>query len=341
MFRVFTLAIIVLIASCNNKKGPDVSDIKVDVPVQRFEKDLFAIDTNNIATGLDALQKKYPQFLPDYLQFVLGVSNPAEVEQQVKFFITQSKGLLDSAQKKYADFSAIQNDFTTAFKYVKYYYPTFSVPKIITLIGPVDALAKLGETYTPNFLRPGFLGVSLQFYLGNTFSLYQTDRYISEVAPLYISRRFNEEYIVPDAMKLIVDAVYSDTSAGRPLIEQMIERGKQWYLLDKFLPGVADSVKTGFTQKQLSWCTDNEGNIWAQITKNENIYSIEQPVLQNYLGEAPFTQNMPESSPGNIGQWVGLRIVQKFAENKDDLSVQEIVQTPAKTIFEEAKYKPK
>ena len=329
-------------ASCtNNKKGPDVSDIKVTVPVQRFEQDLFKLDTTHIAAGLDDLQKKYPSFLPEYLQFVLGISNPGDAEKQVRFFLEQSRGLMDSAEKKYADFSGIQKDFVTAFQHVNFYYPAYHVPKIITLIGPVDALAKLGETYTPDFLRPQFLGISLQFYLGKNFSLYQSERYIAEVAPLYISRRFDKEYIVSDAMKLVVDAIYSDTSGGRPLIEQMIERGKQWYLLDHFLPDAADSVKTGFTKKQLDWCTENEGNIWAQITKSENIYSIEQPVIQNYLGEAPFTQNMPESSPGNIGQWIGWQIVKKFAENKKDLSVQEVLHTPFKTIFEEAKYKPK
>ena len=39
------------------------------------------------------------------------------------------------------------------------------------------------------------------------------------------------------------------------LIEQMIEKGKQWWLMDKFLPETADSVKTGYTQKQLEWCS--------------------------------------------------------------------------------------
>ena len=35
---------------------------------------------------------------------------------------------------------------------------------------------------------------------------------------------------------LIVDDLFPDQSNGKPLIEQMVEKGKQWYLLDKFLP---------------------------------------------------------------------------------------------------------
>ena len=50
---------------------------------------------------------------------------------------------------------------------------------------------------------------------------------------------------------------------------------------------------------------------------------------------------MPEASPGNIGQWVGLRIVQKYASLHPDYSPQQIMQTPDRLIFDESKYKPK
>jgi uncharacterized protein YjaZ len=46
-------------------------------------------------------------------------------------------------------------------------------------------------------------------------------------------------------------------------------------------------------------------------------------------------------TPGNIGQWIGWRIVEKFAERNSKMSIQEILSTPARTIFQEAKYKPK
>ena len=63
--------------------------------------------------------------------------------------------------------------------------------------------------------------------------------------------------------------------------------------------------------------------------------------LQNYIGEAPFTQSMSPASPGNIGQWVGWQIVKKFAEKNSSMNVTSVLQTDAKKILEEAKYKPK
>ena len=121
--------------------------------------------------------------------------------------------------------------------------------------------------YTPDFLGPDFIGISLQFYLGKDFSLYNTEYFINNVAPAYRSRRFSKEYIISDVMKLITEDIFPDKSKGKPLVEQMIEKGKQWWMLDKFLPEVADSVKTGYTKQQLTWCRENEGLIWSYISQ--------------------------------------------------------------------------
>jgi hypothetical protein len=50
---------------------------------------------------------------------------------------------------------------------------------------------------------------------------------------------------------------------------------------------------------------------------------------------------MSEASPGNIGQWVGWQIIKSYTEKKSGLTPQQLLQTDAKKIFEEAKYKPK
>jgi hypothetical protein len=122
----------------------------------------------------------------------------------------------------------------------------------------------------------------------------------------------------------------------------MIERGKHWFLLDKLLPDAPDTLKTGYTKRQTDWVINNEGNIWGYFSSNVDIFSIDPTVIQDFIGEGPYTRGMPESvSPGNIGQWVGRQIVRKFAEKNPDLTLQQVLASPAKTIFAEAKYKPK
>jgi hypothetical protein len=163
-----------------------------------------------------------------------------------------------------------------------------------------------------------------------------------QLFPAYISRRFEPQYIVVNCMKAVIEDIYLDRSGAKGLVEQMIEKGKQWWLLDKFLPTTPDSLKTGFTEQQLNWCEANEGLIWNDvIVTQKDLYTKDPMAIQNYIGEAPFTQSLGPSSPGNIGQWIGWQIVKKFANKNSSMSVTDVLKTDARKILEEAKYKPK
>lgn len=143
-------------------------------------------------------------------------------------------------------------------------------------------------------------------------------------------------------MKAVVLDLFPDQSAGKPLIEQMVEKGKQWWLLSKLLPHIPDSIKTGYTALQLKWCRENEGLIWSDIVRNEDLNSLNPTVIQTYIGEGPFTQGFSqEYSPGNLGQWLGWQMVKKFVSKNPDMKPEEVMNTPARKILDEAKYKPK
>ena len=334
--------VLVFIISCNSdNRGPDVSAIKADITIQRFDRDCFSMDTIALQKSVPGLELKYPTLLPIFFKNIVGIeykSNPAGI----KNYLNLNRPIFDSVEKEFKNTDRTESELEAAFRHVKYYFPGYKIPKVYTIVGPIDLLAKMNNgDYTPNFLGPDFLSISLQFYLGADFSIYHNQFFIDNVAPFYRSRRFEKKFIVPDAMKLVVDDLFPEKTTGKPLIEQIIEKGKQWWLLDHFMPNTPDSLKTGYTQKQLDWCTENEGLIWNYIKQNENPYSIEPVVIQTYLGESPYTQGMPESSPGNIGQWVGLQIVKKFARNNPGLHPGDIMRTDPKKILEEAKYKPK
>lgn len=334
MFRIYLFALIVLLSACGGDANkPDVSHIKVDLTLERFEQDFFKIDTNNIQGGLAHLRNAYPHFFPVYVQNILQV-NPMDTASYsiIRSIVSSYRPINDSLQEKYPNLNWLKDDLTEGFQYVKFYYPQYRVPRILTFIATLDAPGVV--------LTPEYLGIGLHQYAGKDFSVYEAPE-LQQVYPAYISRRFDKEYMVANSMKAVVDDVYPDQSVGRPLVEQMVEKGKQWYLLQHFLPDAPDSALTGFTQKQLDWVEANEGNVWSHIVKNENLYGIEPHVIQTYIGESPFTQGMPEASPGNIGQWIGWRIVQQYAQKNEKLTLQQVLQTPARTIFQGAAYKPK
>lgn len=338
----FALFLSVLLFACKNKEGiPDVSDIKVNINLQRFDRDFFSIDSNDVLPGLTKLHRQYPQLTNIFLGNILGLDSAGTLPG-VKRFLHLNQSIDSAASVTFQNTDALKKDFQKAFQFVKYYFTDYKIPSIVTVVGPIDALAQSSNGYTPDFLGPDFLGISLQFYLGKNFSLYQDPFFIENVAPQYRSRRFSKEYIIADAMTLITDDLFPDKSNGLPLVEQMIEKGKQWYLLDKFLPTTPDSIKTGYTQQQLDWCNENEGLIWSELIKNEDLNSLNPTVIQTYIGEGPFTQGFsPEYSPGNIGPWIGWQIIKKFAAKNSSMKPEEIMKTSARKILEEAKYKPR
>ena len=48
----------------------------------------------------------------------------------------------------------------------------------------------------------------------------------------------------------------------------MVEKGKRIYLIDKLMPDTPDTLKIGYTSKQLEGCIENEGLIWNYFVKN-------------------------------------------------------------------------
>jgi len=328
--------LLIFFVGCTNDKGPDVSNIKVDIPIERFDKSFFALDTNNLTPGLKELLRTHPDFYNDFMQQILGVSgsDTNKVTQDVsKVFIRGYSSMYQSLGKQYSNVDWLQKDIQKAFQYVKYYFPEYKTTKVILFMGPLDA---------PGVALTGSgIAVGLHQFGGKDFPAYQSME-AQQLFPAYISRRFEPQYIVVNSMKAVIEDIYPDRSGAKGLIEQMIEKGKQWWLLDKFLPATPDSLKTGFTKQQLNWCEENEGMIWNDIiTTQKDLYTKDPMVIQNYLGEAPFTQSLGPYSPGNSGQWIGWQIVKKFADKNSSMKVADVLKTDARKILEESKYKPK
>ena len=71
IMRFLSLSLLAFFSfSCTNHKSkPDISEIKINVQLQRFDQDFFSIDTNHVENSLSLLNKKYPSFLPLYFEF--------------------------------------------------------------------------------------------------------------------------------------------------------------------------------------------------------------------------------------------------------------------------------
>ncbi len=325
------------VAGCKNRSLPDVSGVKVNLPLQRFEEDFFAIDTAHVDVALEKLNQKYPGFLQDFIFNILAL--PAEpdsiraVENGVRSFINSYREIKDTSTVVFHDFGRINQAVEEGLKYVKYHFPKYKLPsKLITFIGPINSYG--------NIITPDALGVGLQLYLGRNYGLYATEAG-QALYPAYVSRRFEPAYIPVNTLKTVIDDMYPNNSAGRPLVEQMVEAGKRLYVLDQLLPETADTLKTGYTEEQLKGSQENEALIWGLFLQNELLYSSDPAITKDFMNDAPNTPALGPGSPGFIGQFVGWQIVKKWMDKNEKLSLQQLMETDARKIFEQAKYKPR
>lgn len=333
---VSAVVLSIIIFSCNNKHIPDVSGIKIDLKVQRFEKDFFAIDTNNILQEMQRLHNSYPVFINDFTSQILGFTNatpPDSLTKYVRLFIRDYRFVKDSADKLFGDFSTEQKEIKRGLQFVKYYFPEYKAPgKVITFIGPFDGYSDV--------LTTDAFAVGLQLHMGKNFSFYNSP-IAQDLFPDYIKRKFEPDYIPVNCLRNVVDDLFPDKSDGRPLVEQMVEKGKRLYLLDKFLPYTPDYIKIGFTEQQLKDSYANEAVIWNFFLNNDLLNSADQNIVKNYIGEGPKTQELGEGSPGNIGSFSGWQIVKKYMEKNSGISLKQLMTTDAREIYNQSKYKPR
>lgn len=322
---------ILLICGCRSGEPvPDVSKIPVTLQTIRFEQALFTLDTAHAAASLALLEQKHPGFTRDFLFNILG-SSPDSAFSDLPFFLRSYYDLYTDSKKVFADFTPVEKEIKRGMQFVKYYFPQYHLPsRLITFIGPVNSYG--------NIITADALAIGLQLYMGEGYPLYQTSM-SQELYPPFISRRFTPAYIPVNCMRNIIEDMFPSRTTG-PLVEQMVEAGKRQYLLNRFLPETADTLKTGYTAKQLAACYDNEKNIWQFFVQNNLLFSIDPNLTRDYMNDGPNTQALGPESPGNIGLFTGMRIVQKWMKQHKEVTLPVLMQTPARKIFDEAKYKP-
>ncbi len=324
-----------LFFSCKSKNVPDVSNIKVELSTQRFERDFFAADTNQLDVSMYKVIAKYPSFGENFLTTILNVDpkwTGDTAVNYVKGFISAYQPVFDSSQKVFADFSPYEKEIRKALQFTKYYFPEYKVPsKIITYIGPLDGYGDI--------LDEDALIVGLHQHLGKMFSMYASP-WVRETYPDYISARFEPDYIPVNCMKNIVSDLYPETQDDKSLVVQMVEKGKRLYLLQQLLPDTKEYMLIGYTEKQWQQSVERERVIWDLFVQNNFLQSTDYNIIKNYIGESPKTQELGEAAPGNIGSFCGWRIVDKYMAKKPEITLPQLMAMDAEQLFQEAKYKP-
>jgi hypothetical protein len=345
---IIIFAVALFFGSCGNtgENIPKVSNIKVTLETRQFDKDLYALDTNHIGAGLQQLLVKYPDFLNYFLDTVMAYGIRGNyndtvkgIREGLKPFLTYKDfvALEDTIKAHYPDTKTVDAELTDGFRFIKYYLPDYSVPRVIYL--------NMGLSNWPTFaLDKTTVCVGQDMFLGEQFPYYR-----SIGVPNYMAPHLRRSYIPVSLFSVIYKSMHPYVSDDKTMLDLMIQRGKEQYFLHKILPHKPDSVLFGFTQIQVEGCAKDEARIYNFFIHENLLYNKQTHDIQPFVNDGPFAKGLEDPTdsvktlPGNVGGWLGYRIVCAYMSQHPKKTLAELLQDPidAPRFLDEARYKPK
>ncbi|RAV30702.1 gliding motility lipoprotein GldB [Sinomicrobium soli] len=313
---VLFVVFVAFAASCkrNNALEEKISNIHVEVRLDRFDRDFSEAEPDD----LPQLKTAYPFLFPEQYTDSVWIA---------KMNDTLQAGLSEEAGRIFPDLSAEREQLRGLFQHIKYYFPRFEPPRVVTLTSDVDYRNRV-------IWADSLLLVSLDCYLGPDHRFYRG-------IPVYLSKKFRKEHMVPEAaMSYARQQVPPER--GRSFMEAMIYEGRLLYLCDLFLPEVPDAQKMGYTKEEMEWAKANEQEIWRYFVERDLLFSTDSRLRDRFIVPAPFSKfylELDNESPGELGRFAGWQIVRAYMKN-NNVSLQQMLKVPAEQLFRESRYKP-
>lgn len=333
MKKYIYILLTVVLCGCGNMYQYIPKDIEpVEVEIVRFDSAQLAVRPDSAMQDVAQLYADYEEFIPLYVEGVLRL--PMEdtayfSEQLANFLADTTMGFAQTnalAKERFANVDSIQNALNIAFSRLHYLYPDWVIPTVYLFVSGFNS----SVVYYDNML-----GVGVDMYLGSDYPYY------NQVVYDYQKSTMEKEYVVRDLMSMYLAYNIAYNSKYNRLLEQMIFRGKQLFLLSQLLPDAPAWQVIGYTPEQWAWCEHYEQAIWNRIMEKRDLFKTESRILNSYMNEGPFTAEVTQDSPGRLGLWVGWRIVDSYMRHNEEISIHDLInEGDAQKILEQSFYKP-
>ena len=333
MKKSILIVLAAILSACQGGRDffPNNMD-QVEVEVVRFDNALLCIRPDSAEVDMKQLYADYEEFMDIYIEGVLGlnIQDTTEVSQLYANFLTDSTmGVVQTnaeVKKQFADIKDIQKELNLGFTRMHYLYPELTIPKIYFLVSGFNASI---------FAYDDIIAVGVDMYLGADY------KYYNQVVYNYQRPTMDKKFLAGDVLNYYISQNMPYTSKYNRLLEHMLFRGKQMYLLEQLLPNSPKWEVLGYTKEQWDWCEKWEKEIWNKIMDKRDLFKTESMVITSYLNDGPFTSEISSESPGRLGIWVGWQIIDSYMRHNEEVTLQELMKDgDAQKILEKSFYKP-
>lgn len=324
---VVVLCLLVMVISCNRSKlKVNLSEVDVDQSFYRIEKKMF--DDNSVDKW-GKLSEEHDDFMKIFSYKMLKIDGPNDTVMLNKFVGDKiSKEVITIVDSVFHNFSPIEKEISEAFRHYKYHFPEREVPDVYTCISGFNQSIVLSNE---------LVGISLEKYIGNVGESYYTGLRI----PRYKQRNMNPQKIPSDVMLGWAYSEFAYNDSVDNLLNQMIYHGKIMYFVDAMMPTASDTIKIGYTQRQLDFCRASEPGFWTFFVEQKLLYSTDSSVKRAYINHSPFTSSFTQKSPGRTGVWIGWQIVRSYMNKNPEVSLRQLMRNDDyQMILNDSNYSP-
>lgn len=333
--RQLTIVFVVFVFLYSCKPNPlkvNISDIKNNVSVVRFDKELFSANSSDTVNYLVELSNKYSGFFDLFTYKVIQVGGIQDTLffERMKHFMTDTMilNVKKLVETEFPDFNNIEKQLNEAFKYYQYHFPDKKIPTIYAYISGFNQSVVTAEN---------IIGIGLDKYLGRDCEYYKR----LNSTPQYKIMNMHKDKIVSDVAYAWGVTEFEYTNKTTTLLDNMIHYGKLMYFVDALLPEMEDSLKIGYSGKQIEWCRRNEAQMWSQLIENKMLYSNKRMDIIRYTNYSPSTSGFPLESPGRTGVWIGWQIVREYMKKFPQTTLNDLMQNSNyQQILNDSKYFP-
>jgi hypothetical protein len=329
----FAIALFVWFIVKNNIKKNNITSLEfnevkkqLNIPLFRYEKDIFSLDMNRLQEEMERLSKIYPPFFiePDSW-------NDSAWMDALKAYLQDTIMIaLHNSAEKVIKTDHILKQLETAFAYYKVFYPNYSIPNIITMIQ--------GDTYIPSvyFLSEDIIIVNVDMYLGAEDPYYAMD-----ALPIYIIERCDVSFLPIDIFKKAMVYKHLPQMPRATLLDAMITEGKKLYFTEMMFPDVHERLIIGYSEEKYQWANHYLGNAWSYIIEKNELFGKGESLMRCYIEEAPFTKPFGNNSPARLGAFIGWKLIQSYMKNNPEITLQELMEdVDYQKVLNNSKFKP-
>lgn len=324
--------IFLLASFLTNCRGQNRVSVRPSEPlriqIHRFDKAVYNLVQNDDSLSRTKLKAEYPAMLDLLGKGVLNMQSPdmpGFFDKLTVFYAEPTlHALYRDALVRYDSIADIEQGLGEGLAYLKANFPAMQMPAVYMHVSGLNQNVLTGDS---------LLSLSIDKYMGENYALYQDFFYD------YQQRKMRREQVVPDYLAGWLMSEYPFTGKENVLLERMIYEGKIKYLVHDALPGVEETTLTGYTPEELAWCKANEAMLWKSLVERKHLYTPDLAATTRYFDEAP-AAFLAGEAPGNLGSWLGWRIVERFMEETATTPEALMQNEDAADILARSKYKP-